>query len=83
MAQTIILKKSAVAGKVPQAADLEIGEVAINMADRILYFKDFNGEVKSIKGESSGGGGGVEIVISTDEPESPYEGMFWAQPILE
>ena len=82
MAQTIILKKSAVAGKVPQASDLEIGEVAINMADRILYFKDSSGEVKSIKGEYSGGGG-VEIVISTDEPESPYEGMFWAQPILE
>ncbi len=83
MSQTIILKKSAVAGKIPQAADLKIGEVAINMADRILYFKDSSGEVKSIKGEPTGGGGGVEIVISTDEPAEPYEGMFWAQPILE
>lgn len=82
MAQTIILKKSAVAGKVPQAGDLEVGEVAINMADRILYFKDSNGEVKSIKGEPSGEGGGG-IIISLDEPAEPYEGMFWAQPILE
>lgn len=52
MSQTIILKKSAVAGKVPQAADLEIGEVAINMADRILYFKDSSGEVVAVKGDA-------------------------------
>lgn len=53
MSQTIILKKSAVAGKIPEAADLEIGEVAINMADRILYFKDSSEEVKSIKGKAA------------------------------
>lgn len=52
MSQTIILKKSAVAGKVPQAGDLEVGEVAINMADRILYFKDSSGEVVAVKGEA-------------------------------
>lgn len=53
MSQTIILKKSAVAGKVPQAADLEVGEVAINMADRILYFKDSSGAVVAVKGEAA------------------------------
>jgi len=39
---TIKLKRSAVAGRVPTTAQLELGEVAINTADGKLYFKKFD-----------------------------------------
>jgi len=35
----IIFKKSSVVNKVPQPADLEYGEVALNYADGKLYYK--------------------------------------------
>lgn len=45
MANKIILKKSSVASKVPLATDLEIGEVAVNLADQKLYSKNSSGTV--------------------------------------
>lgn len=47
MSNQVLLKKSAVAAKVPQASDLAYGEVAINYADGKLYFKDSSNNVKS------------------------------------
>jgi len=35
----IILKKSSVAGKVPQTTDLEYGELAVNYEDGRIYYK--------------------------------------------
>lgn len=40
MANTVKLKKSSVAGKIPQSTDIDYGEVALNYADGKLYFKD-------------------------------------------
>jgi len=40
MANTIILKKSSVAGKVPLSGDLTFGEVALNYADGKIYYKN-------------------------------------------
>lgn len=48
MANKIILKKSAVKGKAPTAADLEFGEVALNFADGKLYFKTPDEEIDFI-----------------------------------
>ena len=39
MANTLLLKRSAVAGKIPVAADLQVGELAVNLADALLYTK--------------------------------------------
>jgi len=39
MANTLLLKRSAVAGKIPVAADLQVGELAVNLADAMLYTK--------------------------------------------
>jgi hypothetical protein len=39
MANTIILKKSSVAGKIPLVGDLVYGELAVNYADGLLYYK--------------------------------------------
>jgi hypothetical protein len=48
MANTIILKKSSVAGKVPLATDLAYGELAINYTDGKLYFKKSDNSITSI-----------------------------------
>lgn len=52
--QKIILKKSAVQGKVPLPADLEIGEVAINTYDARLYTKHSDGSVKEVSPSETG-----------------------------
>jgi len=48
MASLLKLKKSSVSGKVPTAADLEYGELAINYADGVLYYKDSTNNINSI-----------------------------------
>ena len=45
MANTIKIKQSSVSGRVPQAADLEQGELAINTLDEKLYTKNSSGAV--------------------------------------
>lgn len=45
MANKIILKKSSVASKVPLSTDLDVGELAVNLADKKLYSKDAGGNV--------------------------------------
>lgn len=45
MANTFIPKRSSVAGKVPLTTDLQIGELAINLADKKIYTKDANNAV--------------------------------------
>lgn len=45
MASTIQLKRSSVAGKVPDAANVEIGEPVVNFADRIIFTKNTTGSV--------------------------------------
>ncbi len=47
MANSIILKKSSVAAKVPLTTDLVYGELALNYADGKLYFKTATNEVQS------------------------------------
>ena len=55
MANKIILKKSSVASKVPLASDLEIGEIAVNLADQKLYSKNASGTIVLIGTGVSGG----------------------------
>lgn len=52
MANKIIIKKSAVPGKTPQSTDLDFGELAINYADGKIYYKNSQGIVESISGQS-------------------------------
>ena len=48
------VRRSNVPGKVPTATDLADGELALNTADGVLYYKNSQGTVASL---SSGGGG--------------------------
>jgi hypothetical protein len=61
MAQTIKIKNSSVALKVPVVGDLAYGEIALNYADGKIYYKKSDNTVQSI----SGGGGGTWTKIST------------------
>lgn len=49
----VILKKSSVANKVPLPADLVYGELALNYADGLLYFKTSTNSIGVIGGASS------------------------------
>ena len=48
MAQNIILKRSAVPGRVPDTGSINLGEVAINTYDGKLYFKK-SGSIESVE----------------------------------
>lgn len=45
---TLLTKRTSVVGRVPTAQQLAVGELAINVADRILYSKDTGGTVFSL-----------------------------------
>lgn len=48
MASIVQLKRSSVSGRVPDAANVEVGEPVVNLADQILYTKDGSGTIKVI-----------------------------------
>ena len=66
----VITKKSTVAGKVPVPADLDIGELAVNTADKKLYTKHNDNAVVQI---------GTTITISSTAPASPAVNDLWIQ----
>jgi hypothetical protein len=45
MANIVQLKRSSVAGRVPDAGNVEIGEPVVNFADRIIFTKNTTGSV--------------------------------------
>lgn len=57
MANTIKIKRSTVAGKVPTTSDLSAGELAVNIADGKLFTRKETGGVASIVEIGAGGGG--------------------------
>ena len=66
----VITKKSTVIGKVPVPADLDIGELAVNTADKKLYTKHSDGSVVLI---------GTFITISSTAPKNPSVNDLWIQ----
>lgn len=48
MAQKILIKKSTVAAKAPTEAQLDVGELAVNTADSLLYTKHSDGSIKRL-----------------------------------
>jgi len=58
MANTIKIKRSSIAGKIPTTGQLELGELAVNTTDGKLYTKKDVGGVSSVVEIGGGGGGG-------------------------
>lgn len=50
MSQQIKLKRTNISGNIPTPEQLSIGEVALNMADSALYFKDPTNTIKELSG---------------------------------
>ena len=75
MANTFILKRSAVPGKVPTTGDLQLGELALNTYDGKLYAKKDNGTAAIV--EIGAGGGGGTFTSSSSAPSSPSNGDEW------
>jgi hypothetical protein len=55
MANKIILKKSAVSGKIPVYTDLVYGEVALNYTDGRMYYRKSDDTVQQLGGGSGSG----------------------------
>jgi hypothetical protein len=53
MSNKVLLKKSSVVGKVPATSDLDYGEVALNYADGLLYYKTANNLIQSFASSNS------------------------------
>jgi hypothetical protein len=54
MANTVFqIKRSSVPGRIPSSSDLNVGELAINLADKILFSKDASGNVFQVSAGSS------------------------------
>jgi len=49
MATKVRLKKSAVAGRIPEVGSLDYGELAINYQDGNLYYKNTDDDIKSLQ----------------------------------
>ena len=66
---TIMLKRTADLGKVPQAANMADGEVFLNINtdSAALFVKGSGGEVRSL--------GGVQV--ASNAPTNPVEGLLW------
>lgn len=74
MANKIILKKTSTASKVPLATDLEVGEIAVNLADQKLYSKNASGTVILVGQGVAGSGDVVGGSSSTDNALARYDG---------
>lgn len=70
MSSKIKIKRSNTAGKVPATTDLEVGELAVNLADRKLYSKEPGGTVVQINDNSivSDPPAGTSQVIEVADP---------------
>jgi hypothetical protein len=73
MANIIKIKSSETINKIPQAADLQVAELAINLADQKIYSKKSNGSVIPL------GANGVQVYIQETAPTIAKDGDFWVK----
>ena len=68
----ISLYYSTVPGAQPLAANLVYGELAVNIADKLLYILDNSGNVVGISGGATGGGGDQVFVENSTVVTTSY-----------
>jgi hypothetical protein len=69
MAQTVKLRRSSTAGKVPTTDNLELGELAINTADGKVYFERGDTSIQTIVTTNSLTSGSLTL-SGSDSPTS-------------
>lgn len=73
MANIVQLKRSSVSGRIPDAANIAVGEPVVNLADQILYTKDGSGVVKIIgAGTTSNVTEGVNLYFTNARAVSAF-----------
>jgi hypothetical protein len=72
MPSIVKIKRTSTAGRQPAPAELEEGELAVNLADRKLYTKDTNKAVITL-------GVGVQVYKQAAAPTIASDGDFWIQ----
>jgi len=75
MANVIKLRNSGTANSAPTS--LEVGELAVNYADGILYYKNSSNTISVLSSALSAQGGSGSITIATTPPASPSSGDLW------
>jgi hypothetical protein len=75
MANVIKLKNSGTANTAPTS--LEVGELAVNYNDGILYYKNSSNAISILSSAASAIAAGSSIAISTTPPVSPSSGDLW------
>lgn len=65
MAQTVQLKRSSVAGKIPTTSDLALGEIAINTYDGKVFIKKDDGTAAVVE-VGAGSGGSTDLSYSAN-----------------
>lgn len=75
MANTLLLKRSAVAGHAPMLADLVLGELAVNVTDGKLYLKKSASGVESIVDVTAGGMTNAELFAKVTAQDGTGSGL--------
>lgn len=75
MANTLLLKRSAVAGRAPVLADLVLGELAVNVTDGKLYLKKSASGVESIVDITAGGMTNAELFAKVTAQDGTGSGL--------
>ena len=89
MTNKVQIKRSSVASKKPQPADIEVGELAVNLADKKLYTKDGGNAIIELSNGNIGPADTVtanELAVTGNGTATQYlrsdgDGTFsWATP---
>ena len=77
MANIVTIKRSSVAGKQPNVSDLQVGELALNLADGIIYSKNTVGNVIVVGASTNYVNTKANVSVSTSAPSSNQIGDIW------
>ena len=77
MANDIQLKRSSVAGKVPDTANVLIGEPVVNLTDKKIYTKNGSGSIVQIASGSLQGLDDVSNTSPTSNQVLAWNGSLW------
>ena len=75
MANTVLLKRSTVAGRAPVPADLVLGELAVNVTDGKLYLKKSVSGIESIVDVTAGGMTNAELFAKVTAQDGSGSGL--------
>lgn len=77
MANVIQLKRSSIAGRLPETANVQVGEPVVNLADRKVYTKNGSGSIIQIASGNLQGLADVSNATPTTNDVLTWTGSIW------